>query len=69
MGFNDLLKLQKKLEFSVSQYREIDKYCKKKGIIWFASCWDLNSQRTMRQFKFKYNKVASAMITNLKLLI
>ncbi len=67
-GLMTYLNYKKKLEFSVSQYKEIDNYCKKKGIIWFASCWDLNSQRTMRQFKFKYNKVASAMITNLKLL-
>tara|TARA_B100001063_G_scaffold186644_1_gene176719 strand:- start:1219 stop:2073 length:855 start_codon:yes stop_codon:yes gene_type:complete len=67
-GLMTYLDYKKKLEFSVSQYAEIDKYCKKKGIHWFASCWDLNSQRTMRKFKFKYNKVASAMITNIKLL-
>ncbi len=67
-GLMTYLDYKKKLEFSVSQYAEIDKYCKKKRIHWFASCWDLNSQRTMRKFKFKYNKVASAMITNIKLL-
>lgn len=67
-GLMTYLDYKKKLEFSISQYKEIDKYCKKKGILWLASCWDLNSQKLMRQFKFKYNKVASAMITNLKLL-
>ena len=31
------------LEFDLSEYKEIDKYCKKIGILWFASSWDLNS--------------------------
>ena len=50
------------LEFSVDEYREIDQYCKEKGIEWFASAWDLNSQEFLQQFGCKYNKVASAMI-------
>ena len=50
------------LEFDKEQYEEIDKYCKKKGIEWFASAWDLNSQKFMQQFDCKYNKIASAMI-------
>jgi len=50
------------LEFSKDEYYEIDSYCKEKGIEWFASAWDLNSQKFLRQFDCKYNKVASAMI-------
>jgi len=50
------------LEFSASEYREIDQYCKDKGIEWFASAWDLNSQDFLREFELNYNKVASAMI-------
>lgn len=50
------------LEFNTDQYKEIDSYCKKKKIEWFASAWDLNSQEFLRQFDCKYNKVASAMI-------
>ena len=34
----------------------------------FASCWDVSSLRQIRKLKFKYNKIASAMITNLKFL-
>ena len=26
------------LEFDISQYKEIDNYCKEKKIDWFASC-------------------------------
>ena len=55
-------------EFSLKQFEEINKYCKKKKIEWFASCWDTESQISMRKFKTKYNKVASAMLTHKKLL-
>lgn len=50
------------LEFGKDEYFEIDRYCKSKGIEWFASAWDINSQKFLQQFDCKYNKVASAMI-------
>ena len=50
------------LELGLDEYKEIDQYCKEKGIEWFASAWDLNSQKFLQQFNCKYNKVASAMI-------
>ena len=56
------------LEFSVEQYQEIEDYCKTKGLEWFASAWDLNSQKCLRQFNSKYNKIASAMIVHTELL-
>ena len=56
------------LEFSADEYQEIEDYCKEKGIEWFASAWDINSQKFLRQFNSKYNKVASAMIVHKELL-
>ena len=56
------------LEFSISDYKKIDKYCKSKKIPWFLSCWDTKSQIEMQKFKTKFNKVASAMLTHKKLL-
>jgi N-acetylneuraminate synthase len=56
------------LEFSAEQYQEIEDYCKKKNLEWFASAWDINSQKFLRQFNSKYNKVASAMIVHTDLL-
>ena len=50
------------LEFGIDEYKEIDDYCKEKKIYWFASAWDLNSQKFLQQFQCKYNKIASAMI-------
>ena len=51
------------LEFSAEEFNYIDDYCKKNGIEWFVSCWDINSQKFMRQYDLKYNKVASPMLT------
>lgn len=56
------------LEFSESQYQEIDDYCKRIGIQWSASAWDLESQAFIRQFDCAFNKVASPMLGHLPLL-
>ncbi|MDA9710649.1 N-acetylneuraminate synthase family protein [Candidatus Pelagibacter sp.] len=56
------------LEFNKEDYLEIDNYCKKMDIQWFASAWDLKSQLFLRQFNCKYNKIASAMLVNYELL-
>lgn len=50
------------LEFGYDEYKEIDSYCNALGIDWFASAWDLESQKFLHQFNCKYNKIASAMI-------
>jgi len=50
------------LEFGEEEYGEVDRYCRDKKISWFASAWDLESQKFLSQFECRYNKVASAMI-------
>ena len=57
------------LEFNKKQYGEIDSYCKQLGIDWFASAWDIESQKFLGDFDCKFNKVASAMIVYEELLI
>ena len=56
------------LEFSLDEYKEIDKFCKKNEIKWFASAWDLNSLKFLDQFDLEFNKIASAMIVDLNFL-
>lgn len=56
------------LELSKQQYQEIASYCAKKEIEWFASAWDINSQRFLGHFDCKFNKIASAMIVHHDLL-
>lgn len=56
------------LEFNKEQYDVINEYCKQKNIEWYASSWDIDSKIFLRKYNLKYNKVASAMLTNNKLL-
>jgi N-acetylneuraminate synthase len=52
------------LEFGKDQYDEIDRYCRTKGIYWFASAWDEKSQEFLRQYDLPFNKIASTMLTH-----
>jgi len=56
------------LEFGKAEYDIIDQYCKEKNIEWYASSWDIDSQLFLQNYNLKHNKVASAMLTNHKLL-
>jgi N-acetylneuraminate synthase len=56
------------LEFSEPEYDIINEYCKNKNIEWFASAWDIKSLDFLDKYKLRYNKIASAMITNLDFL-
>ena len=56
------------LEFGKEEYDEIDRYCREKKIAWFASAWDIEAQKFLQQYDLKYNKIASAMLTNDELL-
>ena len=51
------------LEFGKKEYDAIDAYCQDKGIPWFASPWDVESQKFLARYNCPYNKVASAMLT------
>ena len=56
------------LEFNYEDYKIIDEYCSFKKIEWFASAWDIDSLNFLKKFNSKYNKVASAMITDIELI-
>jgi N-acetylneuraminate synthase len=56
------------LEFNKNDYLEIDKFCSDLKIDWFASCWDIESQKFIKNFNCKFNKIASAMLTNYNLI-
>lgn len=67
--WGDTQRAQKEgIEFNEAEYDEIDLYCKEKGIEWFASAWDIDSQKFLQKYNLKINKVASAMLTNVELL-
>ncbi|MCX6721585.1 MAG: N-acetylneuraminate synthase family protein [Candidatus Staskawiczbacteria bacterium] len=60
--------LKRGLEFGEDKYREIDKYCKEKNIIWFASPWDVKSVDFLEKFNVPCYKIASASLTDDELL-
>lgn len=60
--------LKRGLEFGQKEYKEIDRYCKQRGIIWFASPWDLKSVDFLEKFNVPCYKVASACLTDHQLL-
>lgn len=60
--------LKRGLEFGEEEYREIDRYCKERGIMWFASPWDVKSVDFLEKFNVPCYKIASASLTDDELL-
>jgi N-acetylneuraminate synthase len=56
------------LEFTSAEYDEIDRHCRTRGIGWFASCWDVESVGFMDRYDVDHHKVASALLTDTRLL-
>lgn len=56
------------LEFEEEEYREIDRYCRELEISWFASCWDENAVDMIDKFNPPCYKIASASLTDDRLL-
>ena len=67
-GLISYLEYRHKVEFGFEEYSEIDRYCREKGILWFASCWDEDSVDFIEQFSPPCYKIASACLTDTALL-
>ena len=52
------------IELGAKDYDIIDSHCQKRGIVWFASCWDRASVDFMTQYHPACFKVASACLTD-----
>src|ERR1022692_2392580 len=60
--------LKRGLEFGRKEFGEIDRYCREHRIPWFASCWDEASVDFIESFEVPCYKIASASLTDDKLL-
>lgn len=60
--------LKRGLEFGADAYREIDRHCRERNILWTASCWDEASVDFLESFQPPFYKIASASLTDAKLL-
>ena len=57
-----------KVEFGDKEYDIIDAHCKKRGVTWFASPWDVNSVDFLARFNSPVIKTASASLTDIELM-
>lgn len=67
-GYISYLEYRYKVEFSEEQYTEIDRYCRKVGIAWFSSVWDIPSVDFLEKFNPICYKIPSAQLTDHDLL-
>lgn len=67
-GTMTYLQYKERTEFGEIQYKEIDSYCRSRGIVWFASPWDVPSARFLANFETPVMKIASACLTDDELL-
>ena len=63
-GLITYLEYRHRVEFGQAEYTEIDRYCREKSILWFASCWDIPSVEFVEQFDPPCYKIASASLTD-----
>lgn len=67
-GIMTYLEYRHRVEFGADEYAEIDRYCRERGIAWFASAWDENAVDFLERFSPVCYKVASASLTDHALL-
>ncbi|MBX6331547.1 MAG: N-acetylneuraminate synthase family protein [Gemmatimonadaceae bacterium] len=63
-GLMTYLEYRHRVEFGRRDYEEIDAYCRKQRITWFASCWDEQSVDFIESFNPPCYKIASACLTD-----
>jgi N-acetylneuraminate synthase len=63
-GIMTYLDYRRRIEFGQEEYEAIGRYCKEKGMTWFASCWDIASVDFMEQFAPVCHKIPSACLTH-----
>lgn len=59
---------RERVEFGEAEYRSIDEHARRAGIDWFASPWDVESVDFLTGFDLPAHKVASACLTDDRLL-
>lgn len=60
--------LKRGLELGHAEYAAIDRACRDRGLIWFASCWDNDSVDFIERFAPPCYKIASPCLTDDELL-
>lgn len=67
-GMMTYLAYKQRIEFGPEEYGTIDDHCRRTGMMWFASPWDIPSVEFLEAFEPVAYKLASASITDMALL-
>jgi len=59
---------KRKIEFGQSEFEHVDRVCRRLGVPWFASAWDIPSIEFLETFQPPCYKAASASVTDLELI-
>jgi N-acetylneuraminate synthase len=62
------LEYRRRMEFGEAEFTAIDRHCRERGILWFASCWDEEAVDFVERFQPPCYKIASASLTDHDLL-
>ncbi|GMV24035.1 MAG: N-acetylneuraminate synthase [Phycisphaerae bacterium] len=63
-GLISYMEYRRRMEFGADAFACIDRYCRDKGIAWFASAWDVPSLEFLEQFDSPCIKIPSACLTD-----
>jgi len=63
-GYISYIEYRQHLEFGEHEYRQLDSYCREKGVTWFASVWDEPSVDFIKDFDPVCYKIPSAALTD-----
>ncbi len=67
-GYITYLEYRHKVEFGAAEYDEIDRFCRERGMTWFASAWDEPSVDFLEKNAPACYKIPSAALTDHNLL-
>jgi N-acetylneuraminate synthase len=62
------IEYRRRMEFGDPEFAAIDRHCRERGILWFASCWDEEAVDFIERFEPPCYKIASASLTDHDLL-
>ncbi len=62
------IEYRRRMEFGEAEFTAIDRHCRERGVLWFASCWDEEAVDFVERFQPPCYKIASASLTDHHLL-
>ena len=58
------IEYRRRMEFGDAEFAAIDRHCRERGVLWFASCWDEEAVDFMERYDPPCYKIASASLTD-----